>query len=303
MDTNKHSITGFGITDSLFVTANKFFGNTCPDYSEDTASFNKVVAKKAAWYTFPVKEVKNLNYELTRPSILGIKHSVESIRPYEIQKTNFDWVFGLFLFSMFLLAIVMANYRRRLRQIGNAMLSIRNMNLMAREGNLFFERISLFLFILFLSLLSLFVFIVLLFYYELDTGFNNGIFMYLKIVGIILFLYISRTVVVDISGRIFQNTGISYFYLLNIFATDLFSGIFLLPALFFAFYLESLIILKIAVGLFILLVLLRLIRGVVIGSAPSRFSKFYLFLYLCTLEILPLIVIAKLLIISFIDVI
>jgi len=41
----------------------------------------------------------------------------------------------------------------------------------------------------------------------------------------------------------------------------------------------------------------RLIRGLAIGFNSSRVSKFYLFLYLCTLEILPFIVLVKLIMI------
>ena len=38
----------------------------------------------------------------------------------------------------------------------------------------------------------------------------------------------------------------------------------------------------------------RLVRGLIIGINSVRVSRFYLFLYLCTLEILPLVVLLKL---------
>ncbi|MCK4569265.1 MAG: DUF4271 domain-containing protein, partial [Bacteroidales bacterium] len=44
-----------------------------------------------------------------------------------------------------------------------------------------------------------------------------------------------------------------------------------------------------------LVYILRIIREAVIGFRLINFSVFHLFLYLCTLEILPLIVLAKIL--------
>jgi hypothetical protein len=47
-------------------------------------------------------------------------------------------------------------------------------------------------------------------------------------------------------------------------------------------------------SVFVLLLLIRVLRGVLIGFNSIRVSKFYLFLYLCTLEILPFVIMAKL---------
>jgi hypothetical protein len=49
-------------------------------------------------------------------------------------------------------------------------------------------------------------------------------------------------------------------------------------------------------GLFLIIgfLCMRLLRGIVIGMRSNRVSKFYLFLYLCTLEIVPFVILVKL---------
>jgi hypothetical protein len=47
-------------------------------------------------------------------------------------------------------------------------------------------------------------------------------------------------------------------------------------------------------GIFVSFLCIRLLRGAIIGFNSIRISKFYLFLYLCTLEILPFVIMVKL---------
>ncbi|MBL7890070.1 MAG: DUF4271 domain-containing protein, partial [Bacteroidia bacterium] len=53
------------------------------------------------------------------------------------------------------------------------------------------------------------------------------------------------------------------------------------------------IFIKIGLYLLALFLFTRMVRGLIIGLNSVRVSKFYLFLYLCSLEILPLIVMIK----------
>ena len=75
---------------------------------------------------------------------------------------------------------------------------------------------------------------------------------------------------------------------------DFLIGMVLLPLLVLVVYLKSVVLLKISLVITVLLILLALIRGALIGFSLSKFSYLFLFVYLCSLEILPLIVLMKL---------
>jgi len=91
----------------------------------------------------------------------------------------------------------------------------------------------------------------------------------------------------------FKNTETAKEYIQNILIYNLVLGILLLPLLLLIVYTYHELFLYIAGGLVLIMIFLRFMRGVAIGLSDPKFSLFHLFLYLCTLEILPLVVAAK----------
>jgi len=91
----------------------------------------------------------------------------------------------------------------------------------------------------------------------------------------------------------FKNIDTAKEYIQNILIYNLVLGILLLPLLLLIIYTYHELFLFIAGGLAIFILGLRFIRGIAIGLSDSKFSLIHLFLYLCTLEILPLAFAAK----------
>jgi hypothetical protein len=91
----------------------------------------------------------------------------------------------------------------------------------------------------------------------------------------------------------FKNKETAKEYIQNILIYNLVTGIILLPLLLLIIYTYHELFLYMAGGLILIMIFLRFIRGVAIGLSDTKFSLFHLFLYLCTLEILPIIVAAK----------
>lgn len=85
------------------------------------------------------------------------------------------------------------------------------------------------------------------------------------------------------SPKAFKAYFSDHLYLLGI------SGILQLPFIIIYVYSGILLSLWISLSILVLLWGFRLLRGLVIGYSQSRFSKSYIFLYLCILEILPII--------------
>jgi len=76
-------------------------------------------------------------------------------------------------------------------------------------------------------------------------------------------------------------------------------GLFMLPVvmcLAFVKQISPLVFIYSGFGLISVFLFTRLARGLIIGFNSMRVSKFYLFLYLCTLEFLPLLFAVKFLV-------
>jgi hypothetical protein len=94
-------------------------------------------------------------------------------------------------------------------------------------------------------------------------------------------------------GWTFRNFEVTSQYLMSSMAYNFIIGIAVLPFLVVNTYTHSDIVLYISLGMTAILYLVRLVRGIVIGLGDTKFSIFYLFFYLCTVEILPILAIIK----------
>lgn len=218
----------------------------------------------------------------------------QGIQPVPLKKYQPDWILGLFLLCFVLLAWVQVYYRRRFRQILMAPYSKRFLNQLVRDGDLFSERISLAMGFIYLITTSLFL-------YQLNelilvrdaTGLFQGFSLFTLITIFLLGFWLLKIGLIRFLSLIFRTSQTSREYILNILIFNILTGIFLLPLLVFTVYLKCVIFLWICVILFVLFFIFRLIRGFLIGISMTKFSSVFLFVYLCSLEILPLVVLIK----------
>jgi len=151
-------------------------------------------------------------------------------------------------------------------------------------------------------LLYLFYFLsmaFLLFYLELKIDQApyglQGFFLYLFNLGLLMGVFLARLVLLNIAGFLFNRVNIMREYLYNIFIFNKLSGLLVLPLTFLLVYTRG--ILQGMFHIFIIFVLsaiviMRLIRGVVF-SYRKEVLFFYMFLYLCALEIAPLVLLYR----------
>jgi hypothetical protein len=83
--------------------------------------------------------------------------------------------------------------------------------------------------------------------------------------------------------------------LANMYLYNLFAGIVLMPLLACMAFAQQEVFFYITLATISLIYTFRILREALIGFTVIKFSVFHLFLYLCTLEILPMIVLAKIL--------
>jgi hypothetical protein len=213
----------------------------------------------------------------------------------QMQKNQSDWELAILLLCFVLLAWVQVFYHKRIRQIFRAPFSKRFINQLTRDGNLFSERIAIALGVIYFLTFALFL-------YEFNQqilGINiqgiTGITFYGLVSVIIIGLIAVKIALVKFLGVIFKTREVTNNYLLNLMIFSLLSGPVLLISLVLIIYLKSVVILYISIVLFILILLFRFMRGFFIGMALTKFSYLFLFVYLCSLEILPLLVLVKIL--------
>ena len=115
-----------------------------------------------------------------------------------------------------------------------------------------------------------------------------------SLIGICLILYWGiKIVIIRLLGNVFHTSQTTREYMINIFVFNLISGLILLPLLVLIVYLKSFNFLYIGLIIIALVILFRFFRGFLIGIGLTKFSFLYLFVYLCSLEILPLIVLLR----------
>ena len=213
----------------------------------------------------------------------------------DVHKSQPDWILAIFVLCFILLAWVQVFYHNRIQQIFRAPFSKRFINQLTRDGNLFMERVAVALGLVYMLTFSLLL-------YECNEqilGFTFSQVSGISLFGLITLLNVgvlaAKVALVQLLGVIFKTRETTGNYLLNLLIFALLTGPLLLIALIFIVYLKSLLLLHICLFIFVSLFVFRFIRGFFIGMALTKFSYLFLFVYLCSLEILPLLVLIKIL--------
>jgi len=205
------------------------------------------------------------------------------------------WVFGIIILCFVLLAWGKLFFKRRLDMIFRAVFAKNYANQLMREGNLFNERIGLVLFLIYLPVISLFVYLSIPLLPQLQLPLSGGL-LYLALLGFFFIFWIFKLSLSRLLSALF-NTGEHAVELLgNMYLFNLFAGIVLLPLVACMAFADPYIFFYISLLVLFLTYTYRIIREAQIGFKIIKFSPFHLFLYLCTLEILPIIVLAKIVI-------
>ncbi|MBR4505582.1 MAG: DUF4271 domain-containing protein [Bacteroidales bacterium] len=118
---------------------------------------------------------------------------------------------------------------------------------------------------------------------------------YLLLTGGIAVAYLLRNLVVRLLGNVFDSKENVSAYITSNYLYHLVLATAVLPLLFLQVYMPwgNMVVLYVIVALTVLVFVLRLSRGVKVFLTNSKGSSFYLFYYLCTIEIVPFLVLTK----------
>lgn len=266
-------------------------------YSQDEVSEVFCLKKNEAINLSGIKKVKQktiLNSNSLKESIFtghSLKPSHQKNTFYE--KPHFGWISITFIVLFTIYALVHASNSKKVQNFITSFVGIRFLNQLLRDINFFSERITYPLLMISFASTAMFFYGVISLFTE-NALLLSGFVLFLKIFSAIILLFILKLFIVKISAVLFNTDKEETDYTSGVFLFSMFSGVFLLPFSIGLLYVPNLFFLYL--GFIILLIMFgfRLIRTFFFTTNESKFSRYYLFLYLCTVEIAPLFVLIKL---------
>ncbi len=219
------------------------------------------------------------------------KHSGGQILEHKSE----DWLIGVLLFALALIAYLRVSYYRRFNQLITASFDFQLSNQLVREESILTQRVSLFLTFIFWVSIAMFVSQLLAYFHISPVGYSNFTLFGLTL----LFLgtiYFIKVFSLRLVGNIFQIEKESETYIFNVFLYNKLSGLLFLPLVILVRFLPNTYswpLFVLGFGILILVFAARIARGVFIGIAKKGVSFIHIVLYFCTLEILPLLLMAK----------
>ena len=217
----------------------------------------------------------------------------ENRQPDIRQKQPADWIILLLIGFLIILAWLRVFYFKRLRQIFRAPWSKRNLSILIKEGNLLKERISLALASLYLFTYSFLLYLAIIYFLpRLADDFRDYI-LFLACLAALSAFWTLKMLAIRFLGIVFHTESHTHEYIQNILAFSFLTGLALYPMTILILFFQSDLLFYFTLGIAMFLFGFRLLRGFFIGLSLKKFSYLFLFVYLCTLEILPLLIILK----------
>jgi len=205
------------------------------------------------------------------------------------------WMVWVFLLIIGLIAYVRVVYSKRIPLLWRTVFRLQILRQVMREELLFSHRASLILFTNFVLSAGLLLYAAGVYYGWIDRG-GQGFMAFLILSFSVLLVYLLKFLLMRILGWLYNDTGLLREYRFEIFSVNKAMGLVLLPLALVAVTsnigkLPTLIM--IAIGFWAISFLFRLVQGLAMSFSYSV-SRIYIILYLCTLEILPFVLLVSL---------
>jgi hypothetical protein len=234
--------------------------------------------------------------------VSGRQEMIEEIKVGEsekgfLQSGQKDILTGLLLISVAIVGVIrMTNYKY-VREVFYALMFVQAARKMQKTINLRHQKTAFTLNFLFLFNASIFIYQFIAFY-DINTIVGQSLLLIPLIIGILMCYALIKRLLYRFVGFVFDCQEDTGAYLFHGLISNKVFGLLIAPIIVVIPYIEAQvlpILFNIGIIGFIILYILQIFRGIgIILKNPA--SLFYLFLYLCALEILPLIIIYHILV-------
>lgn len=209
-------------------------------------------------------------------------------------RSELNWALIIGLFSIFLLLFIKTYYQKFLEQVMNSFLNFQLADKMFKEKNILLRRAF---FVLNLNFILIFSLLILLLLITFEFHITSKSYLdYLIILSSVIIALTVRYSIFQLSGSLFMQQPVILEYIHNKYLFNKNIGMALIPIVFTSIYVSSSIskiLLLFSLVIIGLITILKILRGFQI-FLKSGVLLFYTILYLCTLELLPLVLGSKL---------
>lgn len=233
-----------------------------------------------------------------RPSkqfITETRNEPITINPLPLQQYGFIWQSAALLLALVILALMKFVRKNFFKNLSAAFFSKPIFKQLLRDNQLFPAESVLPVFVA-----VILVFSVLLYQFRVVLHFSGAapvsdelhhlVYSAIVVSGFFGVKYLLHYLVAKVFGTIRKTRE----YLANAFYFNTLAAIILIPLLLAAIFSKSMALLFVIAFIVLIMIVLRIIRGIVISFEVENYSGFQKFLYFCTLEILPVLAVYKL---------
>lgn len=204
---------------------------------------------------------------------------------------NRNWLFGLLVILAILYLYIQNNFYGRFAQVKRAFIIKRYYSQMIRDGNIFRERIVIPIYIIYYICFALIIEDWILYQIDIQKIPLSPLNFFFAILLFLMVFQLFKMWGINLLGKLFYTKAQTETYQLEHLLYVTLVGLFFIPLAWIYSYTHWVGILHIAGGVIVLLSTIRLVKAVI--NWRKVFTLFKLFLYLCTLEILPIVIILK----------
>ena len=200
---------------------------------------------------------------------------------------NQDAFFILVLLSFLLIALIKGMYWKHAKLFFMGVFAQRYANQYLREENAFTERVN---FLTFLLMAINFTLIITKFQAVIDLP------TIVKVFFLVVLFFLLKLILIKLLGFFFKVKDLAKLAIFFSLLFDKTLGFVLFPLVVVIYFFSvdiSSTVLMISLGLFIILFMLKLFWLWKIGTNSFGLSQVYIFLYLCSIEIFPLLLLVK----------
>jgi hypothetical protein len=169
-------------------------------------------------------------------------------------------------------------------------------NQIVRDENMLVQRASGYLSLVFNLIAALLLYLISNYFGWSLGGIGFGFSRFIFFAILVSAAYTIKFLLLKFSGWLFDQDREMATYIFNIFLINNVLGILLLPFILLLAYNQQIhasYLITMSVILAGMAFLYRIYRGILVGFNAMSFSPLYLFLYLCTLEIAPLLILIR----------
>lgn len=206
-----------------------------------------------------------------------------------------DLLTVLLFLCLLLLAFSRFFFPLKFNEITQALWNSQHYSQLEREGMMLRDWVSFLLFLNYIIAMLLLAYQSVGFFMDnpWSAGLHFPLFLLYTFLAIAAF-YLIKYILMLFIAWVFKTQGPTHSYFRNIIISNQVLGVLLLPTLVLYAYNPLPIFLYLSILIFLTTNLLKLVRAAIIGRTKAGFTAYYLILYLCAIEIAPIIFLIKL---------